>query len=89
MRGARIREEGPAHYHVISRVIERRLLFKDEEKSRIATYVEDKFKQHRVFFSLKRKTGARPMTGCSIAICTARRLKLDPITVPIVPISTV
>ena len=50
------------------------------------TYVEDKFKQHRVFFGLKRKTGARPMTGCSIAICTARRLKLDPI---IVPISTV
>jgi len=34
MRGARIKEEGPGYYHIISRVVDRRMVFDDNEKER-------------------------------------------------------
>jgi hypothetical protein len=44
-------------------------------------YVNDVFRRHRGFFSPRRRSGARPMTGANWGgLCTARRLRLDVIT---------
>jgi REP element-mobilizing transposase RayT len=47
-------------------------------------FVEDAFQRHRRRFGAKRTSGARPMTGGDWAgLCTARRLRLDVVTVPL------
>jgi hypothetical protein len=38
VRTKRIKEAGEAYYHVISRVVDRRFVFTDEEKERYATF---------------------------------------------------
>ncbi len=46
-------------------------------------YVDDAFSRYRGRFSPKRNTGARPIRGVSFDdLCTARRLRLQPISVP-------
>jgi len=46
-------------------------------------YVEEVFGRHRSYFSAKRTTGARRMTGAAWGdLYTARRLRLNPIIVP-------
>jgi REP element-mobilizing transposase RayT len=46
-------------------------------------FVEDVFRRHRGHFGARRTTGARPMAGADWGgLCTARRLRLDPITPP-------
>jgi REP element-mobilizing transposase RayT len=48
------------------------------------TFVEGAFQRHRRSFSLKRTSGARAMGGGDWAgLCTARRLRLDVISVPL------
>ena len=48
-------------------------------------FVEDVFQRHRLRFSPKRRTGARPMVGGQWGdLCTIRRLRLEVITPPAV-----
>ncbi|MCE9616601.1 MAG: transposase [Lentisphaerae bacterium] len=48
------------------------------------TFVDEAFRRHRQSFGQKRRTGARPMKGGQSwgTLCTARRLRLNPITIP-------
>ena len=45
-------------------------------------YVDEVFRRFRLRFSEKRQTGARPMKGGFPGLFTARRLRLDVITLP-------
>jgi REP element-mobilizing transposase RayT len=47
-------------------------------------FVESVFQAHRAYFGPKRRTGARPIRQDALGgLCTARDLRLDPITVPV------
>ena len=52
MRDARIKEEGPGYYHVVSRVVDRRMVFDDPEKERFCRIM-------RATESMKKKSESR------------------------------
>ncbi len=41
MRNGRIKEDGPAYYHIMSRVVDRRRVFDDREKERFRLLMRD------------------------------------------------
>jgi putative transposase len=46
------------------------------------SYIDEVFRRHRQRFSAKRQTGARPMRSVDFGgLCTARRLRLDVISI--------
>ncbi|MEI8141036.1 MAG: hypothetical protein WCI03_14365 [bacterium] len=76
MRSARIVDKGAAYYHIVSRVVDRQMVFDDS--------VEDAFGRHRTHFSEKREEGARPMKGADWGdLFAARQLRVDIFGAPV------
>lgn len=57
MRGARIKEEGAGYYHIISRVVDRRMVFDDNEKERFC----------RIMRAAEAFSGVEILTHCTLS----------------------
>mgnify|MGYP001616255102 CR=1 FL=1 len=91
MRGPRIKEQGEGYYHEVLKsggdlpldeLLRCRVrYFTDGLILGSHAYLDEMFRRFRSRFGEQRQTGARPMRGGFVGLFTARRLRLEVITV--------